>query len=749
MKKIIVLILISLMFANPVIAGETGTVRVNKDSYRQDVVAPFEVTTRSPDWGMLLIDYPNFNKVSNISIDMRGQMTYNKESNYTTFTITQNGSGTGVISYSKALDRVNYVFSDDSVFTGVSVNLTFAYPIMNDTRITTANKTSGNMPAPTYQLCVNIVRSSTGGLTCLTGNTFAIAYEYIKTETSSVSYTTTYENNLAGLFFTISVDKSQSGINNKVKLHSATQTYQNETTFNQNNLYFAGPYLDGLYLNLSIQSGAYNDALINATGAPGSPPAAPETNQVNITKPSTGANIAFDKAEYIIGDNTNVSWYYSDTEWNNLLTLKKIDFKINGNYRLDEFGAHIDDFVVSSQTGYKIIQADTVGTIEAEANTCTLLVFCSTLGTDNANVLAPGESWIALSNYTVYAKVPFNATYHIGFSMQNYPPASIEIQTIDSATGNKVDNVFPDTFPDGTIPIGVIHPLPAGEYSIRLYDSVKNTVLDIKKLTVILQPSAIPTMGITTSSISTDKSVYFYNDYMQISFQVDDANFTNYSIRGDILNRNTSTVTKRIFAPFNDQVGTYTTIVNIDKKQKCESGLNCWFDIGNNSINLVAYNSTDSFTIAYANFTVSSTTSDGYGLQVSTITPSANIPFQITTIVPSLHTGTLIVANDGYKKIVYVANQTVASGTYTIPVTISPVNNNGVAYYVAELWGDDGYLKVKIPLTVSQPSATATTATASGTTNQVTSFLSSNIFWALVFIIGFMLAIAVFERKGK
>ena len=267
MRRLILLIVVLLMFFSFASAGETGTITVSNDTYRKDVLTAFEVTTRSPDWGMILIDYPNFDKVSNISLFMNGQMTYNKESNYTSFTITQNGSGHGVVSYSKALDRVNYVFSDDSIFTGATVNLTFDYPILNDTRITTANKTTGSRPEVTgYQLCINVVRSTTNTLSCLTGNTFSITSEYIKTELSRVNYTTTYENNLAGQFFTISVDKSNSLINNKVKLHSQTQTYQNETTFNQNNLYYAGAYLDGLYLNLSITSGAYNDALINSSG---------------------------------------------------------------------------------------------------------------------------------------------------------------------------------------------------------------------------------------------------------------------------------------------------------------------------------------------------------------------------------------------------------------------------------------------------------------------------------------------------
>lgn len=739
MSKIIYLLLILMLI--PVANAETGTLTIETSAGNSYTAEASAVSAGVFDYTKFGFDVADYNYISKIQI-LNARGTFSIDAASSPFTISAGGTGTGTISFDKSTKTITWFFNNAHI-TSSPVTLTYttdilsAYLSQTNTCVQTGASVSATQPVKFFGTTSAAMASQSDNIGfCGSTQTFIV-----QSQTSfSNNYNVAYNNGVAN----VSIDKSISSVSSKIEIRNSTARKFIEGSINTVSFSYAFQYDTGLILNMSDSVGDYDSVIVNSTGIPPTPGQA-GTNQTTITKPSTGVNIAFDKTSYFVGDNVNISYWFSDTEWD-ALGAKYMNIYLNDALQEDISGAFKHG--LNSQSGFYIYSATASGTLKAEVVREILFISKNTWD-ESIEILPPGNSWIALSNSTSYAKRPVNVTYHIGYSVSTYPPAAIEIQTIDAATGIKVDNVFPDTFPGGVIPIGVIHPFPPGNYSVRLYDVVKDQVLDIKTLQVVLQPSEIPVLGIATSSISTDKGIYFYNDYMQATFQVDDVNFSNYSIRGEIFDVNNSLVTKRIYSPFTDQVGTYTTIVNIDKKQKCENGLNCWFNIGNNTIYMVAYNSTNSLNIAHANFTVSSTTSDGYGLQVSTITPSANVPFQVTTIVPSLHTGVLVVANDGYKKIVYAVNQTVASGTNTIPVTITPVNNNGVAYYVAELYGDDGYLKVKIPLTVSQPVVTTTTATASGTAIQLTSFLSSNIFWALVFIIGFMLAIAVYERKGK
>lgn len=751
--KIFVFTLIFIVFMSIPVIAETGSITVDDDVYESKQSSSFATMSGAPIWNELLFDYPDYNHIWNLSIKANGHVTYGYESNITTSCqIVSGGSGTCVVSYSKYLDRINYVFSSDTVITSSKVVLSYTPNITKDIYFTTkANRTSGQTAVGGGEpsLCVNIARSDLAGDdSCFFGDHVgggAATYEYVISSASIIRYNVNYFSSPGGISFTLDIDKSLSAVNSLVKVHSQTFNIFNETTFNTNNFSTSYFYLDGLYINASIASGVYNDALINGTGAPGTPSVAPGTLPVTVTKPSTGANVVLDKSEYFVGDNINITWYYSDGDWNDFLSSKRLKIEENGN----TFANGLID--LSSQTGFYIFTSSQVGSFKAIAQKCTLIIICSDIGYDTAMINPPGNSWIALTNSTVIAKVPFNVTYHIGYSTSSYPAGIIEIRGIDKNTGNRVDTVLPSVFPDGEIQMGLIHKFTAGEYKIELYDAAKNTVMDKKDLVVVNAPTLIPTLNITISNISMDKYYYFVNDFATITYAVDDVNYTNYSIRADVVNANSTATTKSFIGQLSEQIGQFDTLINNFQGQqtlKCDQGLYCYFDSGINFLRMIAYNSTNSQVISNYTFFVSSTTTDGYGLKVSKNNVTVGETFTVTTIVPTGQTAMLRIEDPGYStNKISVFNQTVSEGTNTFPVRITRVGSGGIGYYDVDLYSGS-IIKVRASITVySQAQATTTTSTGFQKANDIANLIDSNLFWALMFTVGLMIAVAVASRR--
>lgn len=693
MKKLIYFLVVTFLFVNiPVAYAETGTLTIDAhttNTYIDESGGGANGATFL--WTKMFFDSSNYNNITDILITFESDWVFAQDAKSTDFTITAGGTGGGTVTYNKN-SKTAYFFFNTGKITSSPVTISYVSPILNDITgvATTVQKNVGapgvNDPVyfagtdGTMSSCSNVVNKGCSVQT----NTFTAF---------SNNYNVTYSNGLAN----VSIDKSPSTVNSKIEIRNNTDQKFIETTFNTVSFSYAFLYDNGLILKMSDSAGDFDSVIVNSTGIPAQPGHA-GTNQTHLTKPASGAVVGFDKPSYFVGDNVNISWYFSDDTWNDIYS-KNLNIFMNGVHQ----GDPID---ISTQSGYYIFQATSIGTLKAELDEVFFFVTINSLNSSSVQILPPGNSWIALNKTVSYAKFPVNVTYHIGFSVTSYPPSSIEIQAISIETGNIVDSVFPSIFPDGNINLGIVHPLPKGNYSIKLYDPVRNLYLDTKYLTMIVPEVSIPTQGITISNISTDKTLYFYNDFMTITFAVDDTNFSNYNytLMGHVvaLDKN-GIVTKMIISPFQDQVGTFTTLVNIDKTQKCEQKLNCWFETGNNSVNIVLMNSTAAVTIAYANFTVSSTTVDGYGLQLSTTTPTSNTQFTITTTVPTLHTGRLrIVVAGTLGNISAIPDQTVNAGISTIPATISIVNTLDKAYYNVELYGDDGILKVRIPITVTQ-----------------------------------------------
>lgn len=527
-----------------------------------------------------------------------------------------------------------------------------------------------------------------------------------------------------------------------------TQVFVNTSTgslyqsaLNNANVSVLNPYGSGIILRANTATATSGNVTVNSSGC--SSCVAPTPVPTPVIDPNTGAGILWEQTTYNLGETGRFSW---------VVDVSFVDWLLSSHYiEVGQNGAYPEYTYISDNGNYSIV-LDKPGVWTANLRKQGILEGHSTsntiLATDSTNVAPDSPSWI-LFNSTQYMRVAFNATYHIGYSLVGYLPTDIQILVSNNNDGNLADVVFQSSLSnDGQVILqqNNTKAYPAGLYTVKLFDSRKNKVLDSKQLTIVQDPSQIPVLGINISNISSNK--YFYNigDIATFSFIVDDANFTNYSIRGEIRNTNLSTTTKYFYTSFTSQIGQFDDLVNAKDNMKCDRGLYCWYEPGFNTISLVRYNSTESLEIASQVIFVSQTTVDGWGLSLSSNNISTTDVLTMHVIVPDLHTGILRIRDAGYSpNATEIYRTQVSPGSQNYQTSISRVNINGVGYYEVELIDENGVVKMHIPLTVNKAT---TPASGQGTnpnepigSDNVINLLSNNTFWALILTVGIMLAV--------
>lgn len=454
---------------------------------------------------------------------------------------------------------------------------------------------------------------------------------------------------------------------------------------------------------------------------------------------TTATHIEFDASEYFNHDLATITWGITDADWSDIFYTKTIYLDVVDSSGISERITLIDS---PPQNGSYVYQINKVGIYTVSIQERFLgLGDPIVMADDGAIVRQEAQSYIYTDATTAFMRVPFNVHYNIGYSLTGYTSeieiigtntvtgGIVEVSIIDASIGNVGTQIMQQTD---------VKVWPEGQYTLKLYDARKDLVLDTKFITIVNNPRLIPVLLFNTSSISTDRATYFINDYMTIDFKVDDANFTNYTIRADIYNFNTSTTTKQFFTAFTNQTSSFETLVNSKVNMQCDRGIYCWFEPGNNQIQLVRYNDTFSSVIASQNFTVSSTTVDGWGLSLSSQNVSTKETLTMKVIVPSGQTGKLQIRDPGFSpnatKIYLVDN--IGEGTQTYKTTITRVGTNGFGYYEVEIIDkSNNIVKMHLPITVSRTPGAGETPTTPQ--SKATDFLSSDMWPALIIMLLF------------
>lgn len=453
-------------------------------------------------------------------------------------------------------------------------------------------------------------------------------------------------------------------------------------------------------------------------------------------------HIEFDNTEYFNNDLITITWGQIDSEWTDIFYFKTIVLEWN-----DENGIQHDTQLIASppQAGTYVFQIYQIGSYVVKLQKSFLGIGTPILmAEDTAIVRSESQSYIYTDSPTAFMRVPFNVHYSIGYSLIGYTSeieiigtnsvtgGIIEVSIIDASLGNTGTQIMQQTD---------VKVWPEGKYTLKLYDARKDQVLDTKFITIVNDPRLIPVLQFNVSNISTDRTAYFINDYMTVDFTIDDANFTNYTIRADVYNFNTSTITKQFFTAFTSQTGSFETLVNSKINMQCDRGVYCWFEPGNNQIQLMRYNDTYSDIIAFQNFTVASTTVDGWGLSLSSQNISTTDTLTMKVIVPAGQTGRLQIRDPGFSpnatKIYTIDN--IDAGTQTYKTTITRVGISGKGYYEVEIIDKSNeVVKMHLPITVTRSTAAATPPTT--IQDKTDDFLSSGMMIVFIILIVFVAA---------
>ena len=484
-------------------------------------------------------------------------------------------------------------------------------------------------------------------------------------------------------------------------------------------------YSSGLNLKIKhvLLNQWYNTTLADATGTFVAPEI-PETPLV--VDPITGVAIQFNTAEYALNDVANISWLRTINT--PLFCTDYIRKTLPGD------ATKIELIKSPANSGFIKQSLGVVGvhgvTFERE---CPLQP-TKILGSDTATVVSDAASNIFASS-PQGAGIPFNVTYSFGYT----PLVQGELNSIviEKLTGDiwaqNTAHSLNQTIVKGveynkTIVLGDV-----GKYKIKLFELSRGFVAYV--IVDALAVDYIPApLNITTSIITVDKVEYLSGDPLTIYYAIDNTNYSGYYSKyiSIIHASGTYPESKHVVLTKQQDIINYADGV----LQTTQKGLNY--------VQLRAKNATADILITNTSLNVSFIDDEGYGLDIVDPEICKNEFLIIKYATPGASTLRVdTVVDDGFPKKYYQVNIT-GSGSISLKLT------QATDYHIIIYEGFVGNIK-KFSMAKATDCEAAATPTPPQTSDQmqssITNMLTSNIFWALIIIVGLMLAVAVETRS--
>lgn len=506
-------------------SAETGTVTVSTNTiptYLGNFVpggagAPSTV----PNMTYFEIDFTDYNSITNMSYSPAGGFSYPHLSNVTSFTCVSGCSGGGIVSYSQFLDTINWNWNPSSTITASEFVLSYDDAIFTGLATTgaVAVNTRNGPPDITHPYCIQTPNS----LCMATPSTYSGLYGIDVSTSATVNYGVSYPIPGFYQFFTI-----KSGtVATRVIYHSQsndTSTLMLEPSFTTSNFNGSAAYTDGLYINLTLAGGQYNDVLINATGATGIATATPTP----VVDPVTGKGIIFDANEYTIGQTANISWVISDSIWNlfttNTISIRKIDdldpnhftslistAPQNGTIQYTFYNC--DGGFVCGTGGYEVVlYRNLLGIFETSRETASTNVFEATAYVNSPLVVNEGQT----VNVGWKFGVATNEGYLIDdkldeFGVSTFTPVYNNLNCPCTVASNSTSITF----------------VGAGKHRLSLFDA--STIQNVASVIVTVLPAdTVIGQNITQNYFVIDKSTYDFSDTIYGQYQISTTNWTTY-----------------------------------------------------------------------------------------------------------------------------------------------------------------------------------------------------------------------------
>lgn len=735
----IVLILIAFIFNVGIAsANDVGTVTIQgasiRDDYTLDTGRVISPATISSNWNVIYFDQTSTNHLVDFKVVLHPVWTATNLTNSSFFSITTNGSGTGFISYDNKQANASefalyYFFDNNAVFTQSPITITLEKNILSNIIIAPAQTSFCSQNDLSSVKPIGLYSGGGGGCGATRPMTSAVIYSRANVgTTTNNSYNVTYFNNSQA--FSIEITKETIGT--KVQLYDDfANIYFTEPNFNTNSTSYFNNTNRGLTLNITTSDGGQAIRVINHT--PGF---------VSANTPTVGANgvgIVFDYDIYTPNTFANISWIRDHS-----IPFGSVDTIVLS----PPSGINVVLVTNPASTGFIKNALSEIGNYKVMYNRTGLFGLGTPVTLDSSTAIVTNEnpSYI-IANATVPSGIAFNASYLFG-----YTPAiqgelnSIKIERIDlqdityySTISLNNTNIVANTQYNISLTISGL-----GTYKLSLFDISRGFIANTTVRTIEVP---IPIQrNISRSYIMTDLATYFKGDNIEISYGIDNTNFTAYPEKyiRIIHSSGTNPETGRVLTTMQED------IINVEITE-----VSTWFKwfSGVNYVELHAKNSTTDILLANTSFTLAFIDSDGYGLEVSPSTLCTGGTVYIKTSSPNTTSVLLTVdvyqKNSNGNKILYYqtfvngANRTrqlklVFDGEYFFNL----YDTSNASRFVKKVVVDSGNCEVVV-------TSTATPLTPEKAQGDVTNLLTNSFFWALILIVGMMIATGVEMRQRQ
>jgi len=754
MKKILLILI--LLFWVGMASAETGYLNASAgagNSYAADGGTGSALS--GVTWADFNFDIANYNRITTLNITLTTGFTFSKASDAGTFTVVEGAgnSGSGTWSFDSTTKVLHYNFYN-TVVAASPLRLTLSKAI---------SVAPTNM-AQFFEAGCDAVSSTKpivlvdDGLTGMCTNAGISAWSYIAQtqKTFSNYYTVTYS--LGSVF--INVDKSSTSIQTKISVLNLTTLKYIEPTFNTLTFDYGYVYDNGLVLKMEDSSGNYDQVTVNTTSCSlGVCTGAPTPTPTPIIDPLTHAGILWNHDNYTLNDIATIQY---------LIESSILNFAYNFNIRIyDNSGTEVnrfDNLDVSTLSGSVQYQLNSVGNYRAEfyQSLCVLGICADTLLDTKSVSVNLYPSYITI-NSPVIAGKSFNASYIFG-------NAVLAQGELNSVVIQKLTNG--QLLPFSTTSLGNNNINVSTSYNISLIVDSKGsytaTLFDISRGNIATtQFNAVegfipPTNNLSTSFIKTDKDSYLLDDEIIVSYGLDNTNYSNGSLSKYVAFYNyDNNVYDIIFSngiaiPIYSQLDIFKT--PIMASATCTgSDIQCYesttrnFLTGNTGVQLRAKTSTGTdILLAEHNITINKVDSSGYGLVIGKTQLCLNEETSISVYSPTdgqlfiwitnSYGGRTLIKGYSFNTNKTVKFQSSTAGNYPIEL----LDSNGSTY-------QENWINVKSScdaFPTPTPTPIHTIGGGGESASEITSMLTSNLFWALIFSVGLMGFIAYKTRDG-
>lgn len=264
---VVVLILISVIFNTGIASAESGSINFPSDfSYSKRYgYGPYVLEYLNPTLETFGFYNAGYNSISEVRFNVT-PLGYgcliapsSAESDVSTFDIVSGGTGYGVVSFSKSLCYLKYVFSASTIINSNEFSIHINKPTFR------SNITLNNPVRTDYYALASdnpiYLKNNSGGRVFSAAAIGWMRADSVVSQSTYLDYTVTYP---VSDYFQIDITKYALSADTKTIIHSADAIYQTETTFNDVSYEYFGEYLKGIYLNVTTQTGSYRDVLIRA-----------------------------------------------------------------------------------------------------------------------------------------------------------------------------------------------------------------------------------------------------------------------------------------------------------------------------------------------------------------------------------------------------------------------------------------------------------------------------------------------------